>query len=152
MPASDSRDIVDLLPWALRRDTERYIASVRENARELFQQAQVRYTSDRLEQLLLLAAIQKLWATVNAQVWIVDSSLGLIAQTPENHGRITEVAGLRLGRATYTRGSDQYFELRRLRTDLDRTLRRLEIRDLIRRSSLVDLVRSLNDHGEPRGR
>src|SRR6266536_5728927 len=143
MPASDSRDIVELLPWALRRDTERYLASVRVNARELFQQAQVRYTSERLEQLLLLAAIQKLWATINAQTWIVDSSLGLIGggQEPKDHGRLANVAGLRLGRATYSRSSDQYLALRRLRTDLDRTLRTLEIRDLIGRSSLVDLVR-----------
>ncbi len=74
-----------------------------------------------------------------------------MAQPREQRGDTPDVAGLRLGRAIYSRNSDEYAALQRLRTDLDNTLRRLEIRDLIRRSSLVDLVRSLNEAGVERG-
>src|SRR5207245_10560698 len=118
-PTPHSRDIVELLPWALRRDTERYLASVRENARELFREARVSFTSARLEELLFLPAIQKLWASVNAQAWIVDASLGVMGQPHEQGGRTLGVAGLRLGRAVYSRTSDEYSALQRLRTDLD---------------------------------
>lgn len=150
-PTTHSRDIVELLPWALRRDTERYLASVRENARELFRQARVRFTPESLEELLFLAAIQKLWASINAQAWIVDSSLGVIAQSRDRSRGTPDIAGLRVGRAIYSRDSYEYAGLQRLRTDLDNTLRRLEIRDVIRKSSLVDLVRYLNETGVDRG-
>lgn len=134
----------------MRHDTERYLASVRENARQIFQQARVGYTSQRLEHLLLLAAIQKIWATVNTQAWIVDSSLGLIGDQPQGPPA-ANIQGLRLGRSTYTHTSDAYLRLRGLRADLDQTLRRLEIRDPIRKASLIALAQSLVDR-KPRGR
>lgn len=151
MPPEKTRDLVELLPWSLRRDTERYLASVRENATEIFHQAGVTYSSQRLDALLLLAAVQKLWATVNTQAWIVDSSLGLLDQERMGLNRAARVEGLRLGRSTYTRTSSEYLSLQQLRADLDKTLRRLEIRDVVRRASLVDLARNLGDR-KSRGR
>lgn len=141
----DAVGLVDQLPWALRHDTERYLASVRENARQIFQQARVGYTSQRVEQLLLLAAIQKIWATVNTQAWIVDSALGLMGDRPRGPQPAFGAEGLRLGRSTYTHTSDVFQRLQGLRADLDQTLRQLEIRDLIRKGSLIALARSLVD-------
>jgi hypothetical protein len=151
MPSDDTRDLVDLLPWSLRRDTERYLGAVRDNGREIFHQARVGYTPQRLEQLLLLAAVQKVWATINTQAWIVDSSLRLIAEGLRDHAGASDPQGLQLGRATYSRTSDEYVGLQRLRAELDRTLRRLEIRDLIRKSSLNDLAKSVGSR-KRRGR
>ncbi len=151
MAPPETADLVDLLPWALRRDAERYLAAVRENAREIFQQAGVPQTAERVEQLLLLAAVQKVWATVNTQTWIVESALGLIGQRQEDAVQAADVEGLRLGRATYSRTSEAYLGLRTLRADLDRTLRQLEIRDLVRKASLVALAQSLVDR-KSRGR
>lgn len=151
MPSQDTVDLVDLLPWSLRRDTERYLTSVRDNGREIFHEARVRYTAQRLEDLLLLAAVQKVWATINTQAWIVDSSLQLLGPGPNDTGEVNDVSALQLGRATYSRRSPEYLGLQRLRAELDSALRRMEIRDIIRRASLVDLAKSLGTR-ESRGR
>ena len=112
MPRPSATDIVELLPWALQRETERYLASIRVNARETFRAADVEYSRERLELLLLFAAIQKLWATVNSQAWIVNHSLELLERTQgAGDGGNAPATGLRLGRSTYTRASPRYGQL-----------------------------------------
>lgn len=145
MPQPRAADIVELLPWSLQRETERYLASVRVNARETFRSADVEFSREGLELLLFFAAIQKLWATVNSQAWIVNHSLGLLERTQDSAERVdTPASGLRVGRSTYTRGSPEYGQLVALRAELNQLLKRLEVRSVIERSSLPQILRNLH--------
>jgi hypothetical protein len=124
MPEAHRR-IVDQLPWAMAQETERYLAAVRANAREVFADAGVRCTQARLEQLLFFAAIQSVWASINAQFWILDQSLGAFEGGDQRRAP-RGISAVKLGSSTYRRGAGHHRDLAYLRGDLDRLLRRLE--------------------------
>jgi hypothetical protein len=117
-------------------------------ARETFRAADVEYSRERLELLLFFAAIQKLWATVNSQAWIVNHSLGLLEQTQgAGDGTNAPTIGLQLGRSTYTRASPEYGKLVSLRLGLNQLLKQLEVRSVIEQSSLSQMLKKLERRG-----
>ena len=52
MAERPTADLVARLPWAMRRDMERYLSTVRENGREIFREAEIHYSPDLLDLLL----------------------------------------------------------------------------------------------------
>lgn len=132
-------EILRPLPWALREHVDEYIRAVVELAPGLFEEAEVPMTSRAYDHFIFLAGIRKLWHLVDAQYVLLDGALSLV----QGHG----VERLTMGRTPYSRESESYLVLRRLRNEMYRELVRLQIYPLVNAESLAELAHHVSDPG-----
>jgi hypothetical protein len=97
----------------LRESILGYARTIEEAAPAIFESAGISYREALSDQLVLVAGIGKLWALVNAQARILDSTIEIL-------GRRTR---LRVGSAVYGRGTDDFRSVVGLRDDFIRFLR-----------------------------
>jgi hypothetical protein len=143
----EREDAFAALPFALKRDLDRYIANLETKTSHLFRVARVPHEPALVERFLFLAALQKLWIQVNAHAEVLFTTVS----TVERATPVDSEAGLRIGRSVYTRSSEEFHTSLALRRDLMNLLRRLEVYDTVVRKRHVDIIRSLGER-RPRGR
>ena len=92
-----------------------------------------------IDQLVFAPGAWRLWQSINSQFTLLNSSLTLMAASGVN--------GVQLGSTTYTRNSNDYAMLTRLRDDLRRVLRNAGLQFVTSSSSLPELVRAVVQDG-----
>lgn len=103
--------VTENLSYAHREQILGFATFVEDAADDLLEAAGVHNVGGQLiDQLVYAAGVWRLWQSINSQVSLLNNSLTLMATSGVN--------GVRLGSATYTRDSQQYLMLTRLRDDL----------------------------------
>ena len=124
--------LTDPLPFGVRETLRGYASSVYEAAPVIFAQAQVQMTVSRRNDLMFAATVRRLWQLADGQAKILDGSLAQLGE----HG----VAAFRLGTTLYSRRSEPYREVHRLRDLLFRWLSEHEAAYLLAEGPLSELA------------
>lgn len=115
-----------------------YARTIEEAAPEIFKSAGIGYSEALSDQLILVAGIGKLWAQVNAQARILDSTIDIL-------GRRTR---LRVGSAVYGRGTYDFRSVVGLRNDFMRFFRRLDLTDGFFDRPLAEILLDLSQDSD----
>jgi hypothetical protein len=129
------RDVIAELPYGLRERIEGYVSTVAAESEAIFDEAQVPRTPHLYDALIFFAGIRKLWSIVDANYQLMTGSMDLI----EGY----DALGFSVGATRYSRGSDSYWTLRNLHTQLRALLLELDVMPLMQERSLAVVVERL---------
>jgi hypothetical protein len=130
-------DFAGGLPPRLREDVLGYARSVQAALPAIFEDAGVRETSDLRDQLVFIAGLKKLHAICSSTFWILENSLTGLQQA--------NIARVRLGGATVSRGSRIWTELRDTVTAIEAILAREGVLQFVSTPSYAEILRELAD-------
>ena len=120
------------LPWTLREQIENYVRTVSDAAPAIFEEAELELTPKALDDFLFAAGLRKLWDLVESQYVMLSSALGLV----EPHG----VQRVDVGRRAFSRESETYENIRRIRMGLYQRLVALEVFPIVAARTLSEVA------------
>lgn len=129
------RALFDSFPRSLRDQVMSYVAAVDSAADAIFAETSIEQTAQLRDELLLVAALRKTLGIVGSCFWAIDNSLSI--------ARSDGTSAVRVGGATYSKGSEPYLELRRLHTDLESAVRELGLADAVQADTYTDVLEVL---------
>jgi len=106
--------ILDNLPFALKSQVSSYTESVRNSLPDIFHGAEIKYDWSIAEELLFVAGIRKLHSLISSSLWTLENSITLLSQN--------DISNIRVGGKEIGAKSEYQHNLRRLNTELEKTL------------------------------
>jgi hypothetical protein len=125
-------DIIDALPFGLRDQLDGYVSAVESVADDIIREAGLEPSQAIRDQLVFAAGVRRLWAMVDGQWAVLDTSLRFL--------RESRVNGMRVGSALYGPESRDFVEVQRLRRQLSEELQQLQLQDAVLMDDLSDLA------------
>lgn len=145
MPSRQIQIITQRLPSSLRGSVNGYVDAVAAAIPDIARDAGVEITGERLDQLLLIVAVRRIWASVNTQFWIMNACITVATRTDPNLEGPPRTRGFRIGRDEISQGSAAFAEGRNLRQEFYELISKLGIEGLVAEStSLTDIVREMS--------
>ena len=138
MATADVKDMIALLPYAMRESVEGYVDAVDAALIEIAREAHVELTPRLRADFLLIVAIRRIWGAVNGQYWIMNNCAELAGQSG--------LSGFQARGEVYNKDSHAYLGMRELREQFDLILSENDIRDLVAISSLPDALARMATH------
>ncbi len=123
------------LPPRLADDLIGYARSVSGALPEIFRDARVAQSDDLASQLVLIAAVKKLYSICSSNYWILDNSL---------HALQRDAGEVRLGSTVVSRRSPYFLRLQKLQTDLLQILGDQGLFEFMEVSSYAEIARRLS--------
>ena len=136
MSISQVEEMVADLPYSIREDVVGYAQSVQAALPEIFRDARVEFSRLVGDQVVLLAAIRKLYWISSSNFWILENSIHL--------ARESSIGAVVVAGETMNRQSAYYQQLSQLLRDLERLLVELGVREFVDLDSHSDVVRALS--------
>jgi hypothetical protein len=129
-------EFLQLLPYGLRAQIEDYLHAVRDAMPGIAEDAGVRLTPESTEQLMVLAALKKLFVFCDSHRWILDRSLAIL--------REHDISGFRVGTRVVNQQSPEVSDARRFMTEFSALLRSRGLENLSK-ESLSTLLKRIDD-------
>jgi len=126
-------DLIDALPFGLRDQLDGYVAAVESVADDIIREAGLDPSQAIRDQLVFAAGVRRLWAMVDGQWAVLDTSLRFL--------RENRVSRMRVGSAVYGSDSRDFVDVQRLRRQLSEELEQLELHDAVLVDDLSELAR-----------
>jgi uncharacterized protein (DUF1499 family) len=114
-----------------------YARSVEAALPEIFREAGIKYRKNIAEEVIFVAGIKKLFATVDSTYWMLENSKVLLERQ-----QVTEV---RIGSSDLYGNGRELDTLRQLRTDFLELLEQNNLTDIVDESSYSSIIRKLVD-------
>jgi hypothetical protein len=125
------RNFLAQLPPPIQSQIEGYVSSVETRAFEIFQNASITFTNEKLDALLFYSGLRRLWSLVQTQYWILDNCLHLVGDQADG----VQVAGVE-----QTFQSRGYRSFQGLWFDLENIIQKAGVRQIVEARNLVEVL------------
>jgi hypothetical protein len=144
MPSRQIQSITERLPPSLKGSVNGYVDAVAAAIPDIARESGVEITGETLDQVLLIVAVRRIWASVNSQFWIMNDCIAVATRVDPNFDGPPQTRGFRIGRDEISQGSAAFTEGRNLRQEFYELIVKLGIQGLVAESaSLTDIVREM---------
>lgn len=129
------RQLAAALPTSLRDQVTSYVAAVHEASPAIFRDAGVPVDHTMLDQLLVIAAIRKIFGIIATSFWAVDNSLRI--------DRSASHESVRIGGSVYRPGSESYEGLKDLFRGIETMLAEQGMMRLVQARNYSEVLQEL---------